>query len=627
MAARAAVRDAGRALGFPYSFVDRIAKLIPFVPTQGEEHLENYIERTPELKSLYEKDPQVKQILDVAKGLEGVARHASVHACGIVITKEPLTKYLPLQRAPQDEETIITQFEMKSIEALGLLKVDLLGLKNLTIIEETLQLVRETKGKEIKISEIPLNDSVTYQLLQAGETTGVFQFESSGMRRYMKEIKPTELEDLTTLVALYRPGPMELIPSFIKRKQGKEKITYFHPRLEPILKNTYGIGVYQEQMMQIATDLAGYSLTEADTLRKAIGKKIKTLLQKQKEKLIAGMINNGIDQKTAEKIWQLFPPFARYGFNRSHAVAYALIGYQTAYLKAHFPVEFMTALLNNSAGDLDRISFLINEAKKMEIDVLPPDVNKSDIQFIPEENNIRFGLLAIKNIGVNIAENIVEERLRNGPYANLGDFVWRTKPRGLNKKVLESLIKSGALDSLGTERMTALENIDLLLKRANGAKESLTANQFDLFGNHQPIIQLKPAARPASRFELLSWEKELLGLYVTDHPLKDYLAKTPRSDIWPIEKIRKSGKEGDRVRLGGVVTKIQRLRTRNGQPMLFVKLEDLSNNIEIIVFPDQLEQNSSLWQENKILVVDGRLTQKDSEIKVICQKAEAINHQ
>src|SRR5258708_7241905 len=395
MAARAAIRDAGRAMGYAYAFCDQIAKLIPFNPTQGmkEGWLDECLRRVQELRVLYDTNPEAKKLIDTARHLEGVARHASVHACGTVIAKDILTERVPLQFAPQDKEILITQFEMHAIEDLGLLKIDMLGLKNLTIIEDAIRIIRELHGGEaINISKIPLDDKKTYELLQKGETTGVFQFESSGMRRYMKDIRPTHLEDLIALVALFRPGPMELIPSFIKRKHGQERITYLHPKLEPILGTTYGIGVYQEQMMQIARDLAGYTLPEADTLRKAIGKKIKSLLDEQSEKLTKGMIANGIAPKTAKAIWELFPPFARYGFNKSHAACYALIGYQTAYLKAHYPEEFMAALLNAEVSDIERISFLIQEAKQSGIDILPPDINKNFVSFTPEGAKIRFGL-------------------------------------------------------------------------------------------------------------------------------------------------------------------------------------------------------------------------------------------
>lgn len=620
MAARAAVRDAGRALGLPYSFCDQIAKMIPFVANQGKEKMQQYIERTPELKRLYQTDEQARNLLDIAARLEGVARHASVHAAGAVVSKEPLTNYLALQRAPQDENIIITQLDLWGVQDLGLVKIDLLGLRNLTIIEETVRLVKELEGEEVDISNIPLDDEKTYALLQTAENAGVFQFESSGMRRYMKEIKPTEFEDLVALVALYRPGPMELIPSYIKRKRGEEKVQYIHPKLEPILKDTYGIGVYQEQMMRIATDLAGYTLPEADILRKAIGKKIKKLLDEQKEKIVKGLVKNGIDQRTAQKIWDLFPPFARYGFNRAHAVSYALIGYQTAYLKAHYPVEFLTALLNNAGTDIERVSFFISEANRTGIEVLPPDVNKSMSRFVPEEGNIRFGLSTIKNVGEKITDAIVEERLKAGPYKSITEFAERTHPYGLNKKVMESLIKSGALDSLSIERATALLNIDLILKAARGAR---TASQSLFDGNHSFEIKLVPAREPASKADKLAWEKELIGLYITDHPLKGYVEKNGVNGVKSINETLGEA-ENKSVKICGVISRIQRTQTKNGSPMLFVKVEDLSDNIEILVFSDALGKTPSIWKENNSVVVSGRVSKRNGETKLICLDATPL---
>ena len=620
MAPRAAVRDAGRAMGLPYALCDRVAKLIPFIPNQGKETLDKYIEKTPELKQLYDSDPQVRELLDTAANLDGVARHASVHAAGAVVSKESLTNYLPLQRAPQDENVIITQLDMHGVEDLGLLKIDLLGLRNLTIIEEACRLIKTVHGDDVKISALPLDDKKTFKLLQSGETTGVFQFESSGMRRYMKDIVPTELEDLVALVALYRPGPMELIPSYIKRKHGKEEVTYFHPRLEPIFKDTYGIGVYQEQMMRVATELAGYTMPEADTLRKAIGKKIKKLLNEQQEKIINGLVKNGIDAKTAEKIWGLFPPFARYGFNRAHAVSYALIGYQTAYLKAHYPIEFLTALLNNAGVDVERIAFFIGEANRMGIKVLPPDTNKSSGRFVPEGDNIRFGLSAIKNVGLKISDAIVDERMRNGDYESLTGFAKRARQYGLNKKVLESLVKSGALDSFGVERNTALLNLDLILKAAGNG----TSPQTSLFGDdHSYEVKLIPAVKPASKAERLAWEKELIGLYVTENPLKEYFSKNKNDGVRPIKDIL-GERENRTVGTCGVISSIQRIQTKTGAPMLFVKLEDLSDNIEILVFSEMLDKYSRILVENALVLVSGKISKRNGDTKLICQKVQII---
>lgn len=628
MAARASVRDAGRALGFSYAFCDRIAKLIPFEPNlnKSDTKLDKYIESVPELKEEYASDPDVRKLIDSALKLEGVCRHASVHACGVVVSKEPLTDYMALQRSPQHEDSVITQFEMHSVEDLGLLKIDLLGLKTLTIIEETLRLLRELHDIDIDISKIPLDDKKTYELLQTGETTGVFQFESSGMRRYMKELQPTELEDLTALVSLYRPGPLDLIPSFINRKFGKEKVTYLHPKLEPILKTTYGIGIYQEQMMRIARDLGGYTLPEADTLRKAIGKKIKSLLAEQEKKLVEGMIKNGIDELTAKRIWDLFPPFARYGFNRSHAVCYALIGYQTAYLKANYPVEFMTAVLNNSRDDVDRIAFLVNDMKKMDIEVLPPDINKSVAVFVPEGKNIRFGISAIKNIGANITNILVNERLRGGPYTSIEDVATRINHRDLNKKSIEALAKGGAMDSLGIDRMTIIKNLDEILKVKSAGASLGNDNQVSLFGGEPIKIKLKlEESESATKAQKLSWEKELLGLYVTDHPLREYEEIAKKKKLLPISEIQKE-EDGNTIKTYGLITRIKAIQTKNGDPMLFAKIEDLSDTIEILIFKDVLEKTQEIWEENNIIGISGRITKRDGETKIICKTAKIISN-
>lgn len=625
MMARAAVRDSARAMGYPYSLGDQIAKLIPL-----NAPLKKAISEIPDLKKIYEQNRDAQKIIDTAVKLEGTARHVSVHACGIVISPEPLTNFLPLQRAP-GETNLITQFEMHSIEDLGLLKMDLLGLKNLTIIEKTLRLIKEHKNIDLDIKNIPLNDESAFKIFQCGETTGVFQLESQGMRHYLKELKPTEMEDIIAMISLYRPGPMELIPHYIRRKFGKEEITYLHPRLRPILEKTYGIGIYQEQMMQIARDLAGYTLPEADTLRKAIGKKIKSLLEEQKEKLTAGMVKNGIPPKIADQIWELFPPFARYGFNRSHAASYAMISYRTAYLKAHYPVEFMTSLLNISGGDVERINLLINETKKLGLKVMPPDINLSYQNFTMENDensnkptNIRFGLLAIKNIGANIVNIIIQERSRGGPYINLADFLSRINHRDLNKKSLESLIKCGVFDSLNVERSQALENIEEILKFNQAAQKFNNSNQHNLFGHtvFNSSLRLKPA-KPVEKNLILAWEKELLGLYVTDHPFNIYAERAkaiakPIKEVINVAKPQNGGHNGQRLRVAGVISGIQKIITKNGQPMLFVQLEDLSDNLEVLVFADTIAKNPLIWQENKAVLVNGRLSWRDDEPKIIC---------
>jgi DNA polymerase III subunit alpha len=625
MAARAAIRAAGRALGLPYLFCDGIAKLIPFMPLHIT--IDESLVQVPDLKKRYDTDPEAKKLLDAARKLEGTASHASVHACGVVISPEPLTNFTALQRAPQGDSTIITQFEMHSIEDLGLLKMDFLGLKNLTIIEKALRLVREDRGEIIDISEIPLDDAATFQLLQAAETTGVFQLESSGMRRYLKELKPSELEDIIAMVALYRPGPMELIPHYIKRKFKKEKVTYLHPSLEPILSRTYGVGIYQEQMMRIARDLAGFTLAEADTLRKAIGKKIKSLLDEQEEKLVKGMVANGIDLRTAKNIWELFPPFARYGFNRSHAACYAMIAYQTAYLKAHYPVEFMAALLNISGTDIERINFLVGEAKRLGIQVLPPDLNTSSRDFAVDGPNIRFGLLAVKGLGQTIVDVVIAERGHGGPFTDLGNVLSRIHHRDMNKKSLEALIKAGAFDSMGVERGQALSNIDDLLKFNQAAKKISSLNQDSLFGpvSLTATLRLKPGT-PADKKQLLMWEKELLGLYLTDHPLNAYRAQL--ADTKPIKEIvampKSEERSGPRLRLAGIISGVQKIMTKRGDPMLFVTLEDLENNLEVLVFSDTLAKHPLMWEPNKAVMVSGRLSWRDDEPKLICDGVKEL---
>ncbi len=629
MAARAAIRDAGRALGMNYGFCDMLSKLIPFNPTQGMKTgwLQKSLENIPELKDLYKNNPDAKKIIDAALHLEGVARHASVHACGIVISRDTLIDYVPLQRAPQNENIIITQFEMHSIEDLGLLKMDLLGLKNLTTIEETIRLVKEIHDEVIDMSKIPLDDKKVFKLLQEADTTGVFQLESSGMRRYLKELKPTELEDIIAMVALYRPGPMELIPSFINRKHGREKVEYLHPKLEPILEKTYGIGIYQEQMMRIARDLAGFTLAEADTLRKAIGKKIKTLLEAQKEKLIKGMLDNEINEATAKKIWELFPPFARYGFNRSHAACYALIAYRTAYLKTHYPIEFMTALFNADSGDTERIAFLVAESQKSGVKILAPDINKSFVNFVPEEENIRFGLLAIKNVGANIVEAIINERLAGGPFQNLSDFLCRVKHKDLNKKSLESLIKVGVFDSLNTERGELLANLENILAFCQNIKKAQNSSQAGLFGTNynSPNFLRNSASSPRNSTlkDKLAWERELLGLYISGHPLTQYRDKVIGYRVKSIKEILATQKQSNGIdyRVAGVILKVQRIISKVGQPILFVMLEDLTGALEVIVFSDTLAKNPAVWRENNAVVISGRLSWRNSEPKFICQQA------
>jgi DNA polymerase-3 subunit alpha len=516
---------------------------------------------------------------------------------------------------------------MHSIEDLGLLKMDLLGLKNLTIIENALRIIKSTQGQEINISDLPLDDEKTYKLLQEGRTTGVFQLESGGMKKNLKELKPTEIEDVIAMVALYRPGPMEFIPEFIARKHKLKEIVYLHPKLETILKNTYGICVYQEQLMGIAKELAGFTLAEADTLRKAVGKKIKKLLDEQKSKMIEGMIRNNIPENIAREIWQWAEPFASYGFNRSHAACYGMIGYQTAYLKAHFPTEFMSALMTADQGDIERAAFLVNECKEMGIEVLPPNINESLANFTAvKKNTIRFGLSAIKNVGHNIVAAIVEERRSNGPYKSISDLIERVQCKDLNKKSLESLTRSGALDVLG-ERNQFLLNMETLLsysKETNKSKSNGQASLFSLNSIAEANTLHLAEVKPATKKEKLTWEKELLGLYISDHPVREYKEYLEKNTI-ASNKINAS-MANSTVRVGGIISKITKVITKaTGKPMLFVTLEDGQGKLEVIVFPKQLEKNPIIWQEDKLVIINGKVSDRNDEVKVICDKVEEIS--
>lgn len=624
MKARMAIRDCGRALGMNYQDVDKIAKLIPFGLT-----IDQALKKSKDLASLYERDAVVKKLIDMTKKLEGVARHASTHAAGVVISKQSLTDYLPLQRSTRGQEEIVTQYDMYSIEEIGLLKIDFLGLANLTIIKNTLRIIRKTKDQIIDIDKIPLNDRKTYQLLSRAETTGVFQLESEGIKRHLKELKPTKFDDIIAMVALYRPGPIEFIPDYIASKYGKKEITYLHSKLEPILKRTYGIAVYQEQVMQIARELAGFTMAEADILRKAVGKKIKRLLDQQKEKLIQGMVSNKIPQKTAESIWTFVEPFARYGFNKSHAVCYAMIAYRTAYLKAHFPAEFMAALLTSDFHNLDRVAIEIAECERMGIKVFPSNINQSFVEFgvVKDTNNIIFSLAAIKNVGVGAAENIVEERETNGPYKSLEDFVSRLGPEIINKKTVESLAKAGALDNL-VERNQALAGIDNILKFSSILHKQKNDGQMGLFtritGERLSSLEL-PDIEPASKKQRLAWEKELLGIYLSEHPLKE-MEEIISQKAQPIQSLTEQS-SGKRVRVAGIISSIQKIITKTNEPMLFVRLEDTTAKTEILVFPKILRENSLIWQPDNIVIVEGKLNIKDGVPKVLAESVQELAQQ
>lgn len=590
MGARAAIRDAGRALKLPYAFCDKIAKLITSTMT-----IELALE-VPEILKLYREDKNTKLLFDVARRLEGTIRHASVHASGIVITPVSLTNFTPLQYAPQDKK-IITQYDMYSVEELGLLKIDLLGLRTLSEIETTLELIKQRRGIEVNLDYENLNDEKAYEIYSQGKTVGIFQAEGKGITDYFKKLKPTNIEDINAMIALYRPGPVELVPSYIRRKFGQEKIEYLHPKLEPILKDTYGIAIYQEQLMQIARVLAGFTLAEADVLRKAIGKKITYLLEEQKNKMIDGMIKNGIDKETAEKIWSWYEPFVRYGFNKSHSVAYALISYQTAYLKAHYPIEFLAALFIHEGKDVERIKELFDEAKRWNIKILPPDINESRENFtIVDDRTIRFGLASIKNVGQKLVEEIINERDRNSSFISVVDFIRRVKSNDLNKKSLEALIKAGAFDCL-EDRGVLYYNLDYLVEFAL-RQRSFIYSGSRLFNVSEKLVFRKN--KSISEFEKLKWEKELLGIYISGHPLG--LLRT--NGFMKIADIKRY-KDKIKVKIIGIINSIKRVLTKNNKIMLFIDLEDTTDNIEIIITPEVYEKFNILWEEGKIIAVIG----------------------
>jgi DNA polymerase-3 subunit alpha len=634
MFARNAVRDVARVLQVPYAEADRLAKMIP-APVQGKHiPLKKSVVDDADLKREYESNQTSKKIIDEAMVLEGTVRSHGVHACGVVIAPDDLVKYLPLEKAQKG--VVTTQYPMGHVEELGLLKMDFLGLSNLTIINNCLRIIRKVYKNSLDIAEIPLDDQKTYELFQRGDTTGVFQFESAGMKRYLKQLKPTVFEDLIAMVALYRPGPMQFIDDFIGRKSGEKNITYFHPKMENALKTTYGVLVYQEQVMQISKEVCGFTGGEADTLRKAIGKKKADLMAKMKEKMIeGGQKNSGVPKDQMEQFWKQLEDFAAYCFNKSHAACYAMIAYWTAYLKAHYPSAYMAALMTSDFDDIDRLAIEINECKHMGIEVLPPDVTESFAEFaiVPKEENIRFGMHAVKNVGGGAVEEIVRAREENA-FDSLEDFLARVNVKIVNRKALESLIKSGALDRYGARRML-LDNLDALLAFAVRVQKDQQSGQADLFGDLtgeapaviRPPLKLAESGAGNQR-EWLQWERELLGLYLSQHPLEIYKTflmeqATPIADLQP-------GHDGKSVNIGGIITDIREITTKNGQKMAFVKIADLQSETELLLFPNSYQRTTGLWEQDKVLLVRGKVNAKDrdgnlaAEVKIMVDDAREI---
>jgi DNA polymerase-3 subunit alpha len=606
MAARAAVRDAGRALAVPLQDVDRVAKLIPSGP--GGLTIKAALEQIPELKMLYDGSPQMRKLIDTANSIEGLARHASTHAAGVVISKNPLTDHVPLVKLGEGD--VNTQYDMTMVERIGLLKFDFLGLRNLTVMKAASDEIRRTTKADFDLATIPDDDARTYDMLGRGDTLGVFQLESDGMKRVCVELKPSVLDDIIALVALYRPGPMEWIPQYIRNKHGRAAVTYLHPKLEPILSETYGIACYQEQVMQIARDVAGFTMGQADELRKVMGKKQKDKIPVYKAKFIAGAAAGGIGERLAEEIFAFIEPFAGYGFNKSHAAAYGWISYQTAFLKANYPLQYFAALMSSVRDKTDKLVEYIDEAKKMGIAVLPPDVNASLVEFAVVGEQIRFGLAAVKGVGEGAVAAILAQRNEAGPFADLFDLVNRVGTKAANRKVYEALIKCGALDTLPGNRAQLLEALDGALDGAARASRDRELGQASLFGaieESAPVFTpaLKPIA-PPSTMEALTWEKETLGIFVSGHPLADVADALVRAGAVPIKELR--GVEDDSpVRVAGLVTSVRRTMTKAQAQMLIATIEDMSGSIECVVFPKGYAQLQSFFVEDEIVTVNGRL--------------------
>ncbi len=624
MMARAAVRDVGRALGVSYNKCDRIAKMIPIGKQGFHMTIDKAIEISPELAEVYKRDPETKLIIDVAKKLEGCARHASVHAAGIVITPTELTDYMPLQKEP-DGDRLITQYDMYSLDsnassnAIGAIKIDLLGIRNLSILEACIKIVEARHNTKIDIYNLPLTDEKTFEMLSHGLTFGVFQMGSSGMTRYLKELKPKSIFDIMAMIALYRPGPMQFIPDFIKRAHNPSLVKYLDPMLEQILIRTHGVLVYQDDLLQIAHDIAGYNWEEVDKFRKAVGKKIPEEMQKQKEKFVKGCVEHSkFSQAKAEEIWAWIEPFAAYGFNKSHSASYSVVSYQTAYMKANYAVEFMAAVMTAESGDVVKIYEAVKECKRMGINVLPPDVNESLKNFtVIDLHNIRFGLGGVKNLSTDVVTKIKEERNANGKFKNLKDFISRVHTKNFNKKSWEALVKCGALDNFG-ERGQLLANTEYILSHVREEAKNKEAGQESLFGASMDTVELSLIpGEPAGDEDKLSWEKELLGLYVSSHPLENYLHAFKQ--LLPIAGLKEEMIDRT-VQIGGIISKIKKSMTKSSEPMAFITVEDQTGSIEALVFPKTLAKVGSFIEEERIVQIFGRLSDKDGEFKLIVEE-------
>ncbi|MBL7044995.1 MAG: DNA polymerase III subunit alpha [Parcubacteria group bacterium] len=628
MAARGSVRDIARALGHPYNTGDQIAKLIPMGSQGFPMTIDHALKITPELKELYKKENDVKEIIDMAKKIEGNARHISIHAAGVVISPTDLTDFVPLQLDPKGGK-IVTQYDMHAVEDAGLLKFDFLGIKNLAILADAVRRAKKFHNVDIDIENIPLDDKKTFEMLARGETMGLFQLNGAGMTRYLKDLRPSKITDINAMVALYRPGPMESIPSYIERKQNPKLITYPDPRMKDILDQSYGVITYQDDVLMISIELGGYSWLEADKLRKAMGKKIPKVMAAEKEKLIKGFIDNGTTKQKAEKIWELIEPFAAYGFNKAHAASYGKVAYQTAYMKANFPIEYMAAVLTADSGDVDKISESINELKRMKIPVLPPNINESFGDFTVVGESIRFGLSSIKNFGEGIGDFIINERENppagGGKFKSLADFLERIQNKNLNKKSLEALIKAGALDEFG-ERGEMLFNMEYLLQ-FNKEHSEMDNTHDSLFGalpeDSVPAKLNLEKSEPASQSDKLFWEKELLGLYISGHPLDKHKEKL-KNKYKEIKYTKERMRNGMTVVVSGIVEEMKPILTKKGDQMAFVRVADMSDNIEAVFFPETFAKYKALIEQEKCIAIKGKISTRNGGISILAEAVKEL---
>ena len=648
MLARGAVRDVARALGYEYAVGDRLSKLIPLGAQGFPMTIDRALKEVPELKEIFDKENDAQEIIGLARKIEGCARHISVHAAGVVIAPTEITDFVPVQFDPHGEK-IITQYDMHAVEDAGLLKYDFLGIRNLSILEDAIKIVRKVYDIEIDLEKIPLDDKKTFAMLARGDTIGLFQLNGAGMTRWLKELKPSTIFDINAMVALYRPGPMEMIPEYIKRKHNPRLVKYLDPRLKPILAHSFGVITYQDDVMLIAIHLAGYSWTEADKLRKAMGKKIPAEMQKQKEKLFDGLKTGGLAEEKIKELWSQIEPFAAYGFNKAHAASYGRVAYQTSYMKANYPGEYMTAVLSAESGDVEEIASIIGECKKIDIPVLPPDVNESfgDFAVIKsvrgdlnklsepaadlarrlqrEKDTIRFGLYTIKNLGTEISDFIVDERKRSGPYTSYQNFLERVVHKNMNKKSLEALVKAGAMDSLGEERGTMLGNIEeaLAYNKERGQKNTDQSSLFGLMVDTSTIPPLKfKISDPIPNKIKLAWEKELLGLYLSGHPLEEYREKFEKADH--TIRTAKNLNEGMPVVLGGVIETVREITTKKGDKMAFIRLTDMDDAIETVVFSRIYTTQKDLFVPDKCIAIKGKMSFRNGEPSIVVEGAKEL---